>query len=204
MTSGFMEFAEVIDGGDTQSPASRVSTSPTSAHIVRASDEQGVKPAPIAMVQALIRRQVAAGHGSEGFARIYESLRATDRPGSRRRDRCGVSTATPVTVIGLGEAAGWVEDHGATLVTGGVMVPSPDGRHRGGVRLLQRVRCRRSMHIGPRSNARGDTLRRRGPRSGQLLYQAHLDVFLTTLSSLLHATALAGSAGIAATESCPS
>ena len=35
------------------------------------------------------------------------------------------------------------------------------------------------------------------------MYQAHLDVFLTTLSSLLHATALVGSAGITATEFLP-
>ncbi|GAA4870908.1 hypothetical protein [Saccharopolyspora cebuensis] len=34
----------------------------------------------------------------------------------------------------------------------------------------------------------------------QLMYQAQLDVFLTTLSSLMHATALLGSAGLTARE----
>lgn len=37
----------------------------------------------------------------------------------------------------------------------------------------------------------------------QLMYQAHLDVFLTALSALMHATALMGSAGISATEFIP-
>ncbi len=37
----------------------------------------------------------------------------------------------------------------------------------------------------------------------QLLYQAQLDVFLTALSGLLHATALVGAAGISASEFVP-
>ncbi|MBA3783190.1 MAG: NAD(P)-dependent oxidoreductase [Nocardioides sp.] len=79
MTSGFKEFADVIDGGDYTVPGQQSLDFSDLSLVVRASDEQGVNPAPIAMVQALIRCQVAAGHGSEGFARIYESLRATDR-----------------------------------------------------------------------------------------------------------------------------
>jgi 3-hydroxyisobutyrate dehydrogenase-like beta-hydroxyacid dehydrogenase len=82
MTEGFMGFAEVIDGGDYTVEGQQSLDFSDLSHIVRASDEQGVNPAPIAMVQALIRCQVAAGHGSEGFARIYESLRAEDRAGS--------------------------------------------------------------------------------------------------------------------------
>jgi 3-hydroxyisobutyrate dehydrogenase-like beta-hydroxyacid dehydrogenase len=82
MTDGFMGFAEVIDGGDYTVAGQQSLDFSDLSLIMRASDEQGVNPAPIAMVQALIRCQVAAGHGSEGFARIYESLRDTDRSGS--------------------------------------------------------------------------------------------------------------------------
>jgi 3-hydroxyisobutyrate dehydrogenase-like beta-hydroxyacid dehydrogenase len=41
------------------------------------------------------------------------------------------------------------------------------------------------------------------PGLAQLYYQAQLDVFLTTLSALLHATALVGSAGVPASEFLP-
>jgi hypothetical protein len=37
----------------------------------------------------------------------------------------------------------------------------------------------------------------------QLMYQAHLDVFLTSLASLLHATALLESGGVRATVAMP-
>lgn len=84
MTSGFAEMAEVVDGGDYTVAGQQSLDFSDLSDIVRASDEQGVNPAPIAMVQALIRCQVAAGHGSEAFARIYEGLRATDRSDSAR------------------------------------------------------------------------------------------------------------------------
>ncbi|MEW2383972.1 hypothetical protein AB0873_18055 [Micromonospora sp. NPDC047707] len=41
------------------------------------------------------------------------------------------------------------------------------------------------------------------PGLAQLFYQAHLDVFLTSLSSLLHATALVASAGVAPADFLP-
>ncbi|HWV77009.1 MAG TPA: NAD(P)-binding domain-containing protein [Isoptericola sp.] len=66
--------AEAIDSGDYSSPVQSLDWSDL-GHLVRASEEQGVDPAPIAMVEELRRRQVDAGHGAEGFARIYESLR---------------------------------------------------------------------------------------------------------------------------------
>ena len=51
---------------------------------VAGSAEEAVDAAPgvstevIASVQALIRHQIAAGHGKDGFARIYEEIRSTD------------------------------------------------------------------------------------------------------------------------------
>src|SRR5690625_583434 len=41
------------------------------------------------------------------------------------------------------------------------------------------------------------------PALAQLMYQAHLDVFLTTLSAVAHATALLGSAELSASEVMP-
>jgi 3-hydroxyisobutyrate dehydrogenase-like beta-hydroxyacid dehydrogenase len=41
------------------------------------------------------------------------------------------------------------------------------------------------------------------PGLAQLMYQAQLDVFLTSLSALMHATALVGSAGVPAREFLP-
>ncbi|MGF0116223.1 NAD(P)-dependent oxidoreductase [Promicromonospora sp. Marseille-Q5078] len=74
MTEFFALDAEVIDGGDYSGPVQSLDWSDL-GHLVRASEEQGVDPAPIAMVVELRRRQVDAGHGAEDFARIYESLR---------------------------------------------------------------------------------------------------------------------------------
>lgn len=76
MTAGFAHDAAVIDGGDYTVPGQQSLDFSDLGHIVRASEEQGVDPAPVAAVQELISRQIAAGHGAEGFARVYESLRA--------------------------------------------------------------------------------------------------------------------------------
>jgi 3-hydroxyisobutyrate dehydrogenase-like beta-hydroxyacid dehydrogenase len=76
MTDAFAEFAAVIDGGDYAVGGQQSLDFSDVSDIVRASGDQSVNPAPIEMVQSLIRRQVDAGHGAEGFARIYESLRA--------------------------------------------------------------------------------------------------------------------------------
>ena len=74
MTEAFALDAAVIDDGDYSAPAQSLDWSDLS-HLVRESEEKGVDPAPIAMVEELRRRQVDAGHGADGFARIYESLR---------------------------------------------------------------------------------------------------------------------------------
>ncbi|MFD6444442.1 NAD(P)-dependent oxidoreductase [Promicromonospora sp. NPDC060204] len=76
MTAGFAHDAAVVDGGDYTVPGQQSLDFSDLGHIVRASEEQGVDPAPVAAVQELINRQRAAGHGAEGFARLYESLRA--------------------------------------------------------------------------------------------------------------------------------
>ncbi|MFC4631119.1 NAD(P)-dependent oxidoreductase [Promicromonospora alba] len=83
MTDSFAHFASVIDGGDYTVPGQQSLDFSDLSHIVRASEEQGVQPVPIAAVQELIGKQIAAGHGAEGFARIYESLRADSTEDAR-------------------------------------------------------------------------------------------------------------------------
>lgn len=85
MTSGFTEYAAVIDGGDYTAPGQQSLEFSDLSHIVRASDEQRVNPATLAAVQGLITQQIATGHGSEGLARVFESMRANT--GDRTAER---------------------------------------------------------------------------------------------------------------------
>ncbi|MEV4760373.1 NAD(P)-binding domain-containing protein [Micromonospora sp. NPDC049559] len=101
------------------------------------------------------------------------------------------------------EAAEWAAGRGAAFVTGGVMVPAPMVGSPGSY----------VFYSGPEDvfAAHEPVLRLIGeprylgadPGLAQLFYQAHLDVFLTALSSLLHATALVTAAGVPAAEFLP-
>jgi 3-hydroxyisobutyrate dehydrogenase-like beta-hydroxyacid dehydrogenase len=76
MTFAFAHDAAVIDGGDYTVAGQQSLDFSDLSRIVHASEEQGVASGPVAAVQELIGEQIAQGHGAEGFARIYESLRA--------------------------------------------------------------------------------------------------------------------------------
>ncbi|GAB3849981.1 NAD(P)-binding domain-containing protein [Micromonospora andamanensis] len=101
------------------------------------------------------------------------------------------------------QAAEWAASHGARFVTGGVMVPAP----------MIGTGDAHVFYSGPRDtfDSCEPVLRIIGepkylgadPGLAQLFYQAHLDVFLTCLSSLLHATALVTAAGVPAAEFLP-
>jgi 3-hydroxyisobutyrate dehydrogenase-like beta-hydroxyacid dehydrogenase len=100
-------------------------------------------------------------------------------------------------------AATWAAGLGARLLTGGVMVPAEMLGGEGAY----------AYYSGPEDvfRAHEPVLRLLGetryvgadPGLSQLYYQAQLDVFLTTLSGLLHAAALVGSAGVTAAEFLP-
>jgi 3-hydroxyisobutyrate dehydrogenase-like beta-hydroxyacid dehydrogenase len=79
MTDSFVRHAKVIDGGDYTVPGQQSLEFSDLSYIVRASDEQGVNSSTIAAVHELIKNQIIDGHGCEGLARIYESLRAPNR-----------------------------------------------------------------------------------------------------------------------------
>lgn len=122
------------------------------------------------------------------YQAAYEILRSVAGDGVLRgKVIVNLSSDTPDVTR---EASAWAERHGARFLTGGVMVPAPAVGSPGAY----------VFYSGPREvfDAHEPTLRLIGeprylgadPGLAQLFYQAHLDVFLTALSGLLHATAL--------------
>jgi 3-hydroxyisobutyrate dehydrogenase-like beta-hydroxyacid dehydrogenase len=94
------------------------------------------------------------------------------------------------------EAAAWATEHGASFLTGGVMVPAP----------MVGTEAAYVYYSGPEALLRehDSVLRRLGapryvgqdPGLAQVWYQAQLTVFLTALSGLLQAAALVSAAGV--------
>jgi 3-hydroxyisobutyrate dehydrogenase-like beta-hydroxyacid dehydrogenase len=68
-------FAEIVDGGDYTLPGQQSLHFSDISEIVEASRGQGISTELVDVVQRLIHRQIDAGHGSEGFARIIESIK---------------------------------------------------------------------------------------------------------------------------------
>ncbi len=75
MTSAFEGFAEVIDGGDYTVEGQQSLRFSDLGHLLAASSDQGISTELLATVQRLVQRQIDAGHGEEGFARIIESIK---------------------------------------------------------------------------------------------------------------------------------
>ncbi|MGW2093686.1 NAD(P)-dependent oxidoreductase [Promicromonospora sukumoe] len=101
------------------------------------------------------------------------------------------------------EGAAWAARHGARFLTGGVMNPAPmvgtDAAYvyySGPADLLEAHRDALATIGAPRYLGED-------PGLAQLMYQANLDVFLTSLAALMHATALLETAGVTATASMP-
>jgi len=100
-------------------------------------------------------------------------------------------------------AADWVAEHGGTFLTGGVMVPAPMVGTDQAYVYYSGSSAAFELHRGALSVIGAPRFLGEDPGLAQLMYQAQLDVFLTTLSSLMHATALLGTAGLPATEVLP-
>ncbi|WP_086661194.1 NAD(P)-dependent oxidoreductase [Lentzea kentuckyensis] len=75
MTGGFHGFAEIIDGGDYTVAGQQSLEFSDLTDILTASADQGIGTEMVAAVQRLIQRQIDAGRGEEGFARIIESIK---------------------------------------------------------------------------------------------------------------------------------
>ncbi|MGQ4725967.1 imine reductase family protein [Streptomyces tunisiensis] len=101
------------------------------------------------------------------------------------------------------EAAAWAEGHGAAFLTGGVMVPAPMvGTEAAFVYYSGRERVLES-HRAALAPLGAPKYLGEDPGLAQMMYQAQLAVFLTTLSGLMQATAMLGSAGMKAREALP-
>jgi 3-hydroxyisobutyrate dehydrogenase-like beta-hydroxyacid dehydrogenase len=72
------EFAEVIDGADYSVPGQQSLEFSDIGDIVDASRALGISTELVDVVQRLIHRQIDAGHGKEGFARLIESIKRPD------------------------------------------------------------------------------------------------------------------------------
>jgi len=72
------EYADVIDGGDYSVPGQQSLEFSDISDIVEASRAQGISTEVVDIVQNLIHRQIAAGHGSEGLARVIESIKNSE------------------------------------------------------------------------------------------------------------------------------
>jgi 3-hydroxyisobutyrate dehydrogenase-like beta-hydroxyacid dehydrogenase len=116
------------------------------------------------------------------------------------RDLVNLSSDTPDASR---EAAGWAAARGARFLTGGVMVPAPVIGGPGAYVYYSGPTDVFTAHE-PALRVIGET-RYLGadPGLAQLFYQAHLDVFLTGLAALLHATALVTAAGVPAADFLP-
>ncbi|TDE95985.1 NAD(P)-dependent oxidoreductase [Occultella glacieicola] len=101
------------------------------------------------------------------------------------------------------EAADWAGQHGARFLTGGVMTPPPTIGTEGAYVYYSGPRPDFEAHSAALSVIGEPRYVGEDPGLAQLLYQAQLDVFLTGLAGLLHATALAGSGGVSAAEFVP-
>lgn len=80
MTDGFAELAATVDAKDYTGAGQQSLrfTQSALAALLRASTEQGIDTAVLKPVHDLVDRQVTAGFGAYGTARIYEALRSAD------------------------------------------------------------------------------------------------------------------------------
>lgn len=101
------------------------------------------------------------------------------------------------------EAATWAAAHDAAFLTGGVMVPAPMvGTEAAHVYYSGRGEAM-EKHLAPLALLGTPKYLGEDPGLAQMMYQAQLAVFLTTLSALMHATAMLGTAGMKAAEALP-
>ncbi|NUT52174.1 MAG: NAD(P)-dependent oxidoreductase [Saccharothrix sp.] len=131
------------------------------------------------------------------YAAMYDVLDGADLAG---RVVVNLGSETPDLTL---KAAAWLAERGAELLVGGVMANAEMVGHPDAY----------VFYSGPRAvfDRHADTLALLGRPDylgadhalAQLLYQAQLDVFLTSLAAMLHATALVRSAGLTAARYAP-
>ncbi|WP_327706318.1 NAD(P)-binding domain-containing protein [Streptomyces decoyicus] len=101
------------------------------------------------------------------------------------------------------EAATWAAGHGAAFLTGGVMVPAPMVGTEAAYIYYSGPDEVMQSHLATLALLGAPKHLGEDPGLAQTMYQAQLAVFLTTLSGLMHATAMLGTAGMKAQETLP-
>lgn len=165
----------------------------------RANDVVAAGAQPAASPQAAVEASDLIILSLTDYQAMYDILGGTTASLSGRT-LANLSSDTPTATR---EAATWAQTHGASFLAGGVMVPAPMiGTD---LSYVYYSGDEDAFDTHQATLARIGRPRFLGDDSGraQLMYQAHLDVFLTTLSGFAHATALVGSAGITAEEFLP-
>lgn len=133
------------------------------------------------------------------YAAMYDVLGAAPDV-LRGRTIVNLSSDTPGTTRA---AAGWAAEHGAALVTGGVMTPPPGVGTAGAYVYYSGPEAAFRAHQSTLALLGAPRYLGEDPGLAQLLYQAQLDVFLTALSGVAHAAALAQAAGVPPTQFVP-
>jgi 3-hydroxyisobutyrate dehydrogenase-like beta-hydroxyacid dehydrogenase len=77
MTEAFAGYAAIVDAGDYGGEGQQSLEFSDLTDLVTASVEQGVSAEVLEPVHRMIRHQIAAGHGKQGFARIFEEMSST-------------------------------------------------------------------------------------------------------------------------------
>jgi 3-hydroxyisobutyrate dehydrogenase-like beta-hydroxyacid dehydrogenase len=75
MTQSFAEFGRIVDAKDYAGDGQQSLEFSDASKLVQAAADAGVNTELMEPVQRLIRRQIDAGHGKLGYARIFEELR---------------------------------------------------------------------------------------------------------------------------------
>ncbi|MGW7465075.1 NAD(P)-dependent oxidoreductase [Streptomyces xantholiticus] len=101
------------------------------------------------------------------------------------------------------EAATWAAGHEAAFLTGGVMAPAPMVGTEAAYIYYSGPEEVMTRHLAALTPLGTPKHLGEDPGLAQMMYQAHLAVFLTTLSGLMHATAMLGNAGMKAQEALP-
>ena len=135
------------------------------------------------------------------YQAMYDILGGGGVPGSLAgRMLVNLSSDTPDRTRA---AAAWAAGHDAAFLTGGVMVPAPMVGteasyvyYSGPDEVMRRHQAALTLLGTPKYLGED-------PGLAQMMYQAALAVFLTSLSGLMHATAMLGSAGMKAQEALP-
>jgi 3-hydroxyisobutyrate dehydrogenase-like beta-hydroxyacid dehydrogenase len=75
MTGSFAEFGRIVDAADYAGEGQQSLAFSDLTDLLAATADAGVSTEVLGSVQRLIRRQIDAGHGKLGFARLFEELR---------------------------------------------------------------------------------------------------------------------------------